>query len=38
MEMNMVDAIPLVASVGIFTWILGKIIIEYIRVRFSQRI
>lgn len=33
--MNMVDAIPVIATVGIFTWILGKIVIEYIRVRFS---
>lgn len=33
--MNMVDAIPVIAIVGIFTWILGKIVIEYIRVRFS---
>jgi hypothetical protein len=37
MEMNMVDVIPLIATVGIFTWILGKIFIEYIRVRFNQR-
>ena len=35
--MNMVDAIPLILSIGIFTWILGKIVIEYIIVRFTQR-
>ncbi len=35
--MNMVDAIPLILSIGIFTWILGNIVIEYIIVRFTQR-
>ena len=35
--MNMVDAIPLILTIGIFTWILGMLVIESIRVKFSQR-
>ena len=35
--MNMVDAIPLILTLGIFTWILGMLVIESIRVKFSQR-